>query len=227
LEGALHFAEEAYNCVAIAYNSVHPQVQKAAGVLIDCLIHKGDLYDAERFAQVTLESLKDPANSVDQKSEAVAVGYYNLGMVICKQEGDLVRAEMLVSESLRIRAQLHGSDHHHMGESIGLLASIFRKQGNLGDEVKELFERSLAIYVKDEGPDGINTSIGNTNLGLFHHELAGTCSFADERKEHLRLSRSYYTGALRISRKIFGPDHHNTIEAASHLSRISRALSEA
>jgi hypothetical protein len=42
--GALLLAEEAYNYVAVAYNPVHPQIQKAAGVLIECLIHKGDLY---------------------------------------------------------------------------------------------------------------------------------------------------------------------------------------
>jgi hypothetical protein len=40
------FAEEAYNCVAIAYNPVHQEVQAAAGNLIDCLIHLGNFYDA-------------------------------------------------------------------------------------------------------------------------------------------------------------------------------------
>jgi tetratricopeptide (TPR) repeat protein len=94
-EGALLLAEEAYNYVAIAYNPVHPQVQKAAGVLINCLIHKGDLYDAERFAQVTLDNLRDPANDVDQESEEVARGYYNLGCVIDIQNENFMRAEML------------------------------------------------------------------------------------------------------------------------------------
>jgi hypothetical protein len=48
--------------VVINYNPVHPDVQKAAGALIECLIHKGDLYDAERYSQMTFDSLKDPAN---------------------------------------------------------------------------------------------------------------------------------------------------------------------
>jgi len=225
--GALPFAEEAYNCVAIAYNPVHPQVQKAAGTLIDCLIHKGELYDAERFSQVTLDSLKDPANEVDQESEAVAKGYYNLGDVINRQNEDLLRAEMLARESLRIRTQLYGNDHPRVGDSIGLLATILRKQGNLGNEVKELYERSLSIKVKHGGPDGVNTAISNKSLGIFHRQLAGTDLSTDERKEHLRLSVSYYTEAFRINAKIFGPDHHDTIEAASDLSMISRTLSEA
>jgi tetratricopeptide (TPR) repeat protein len=226
--GALPFAEEGYNCVAIAYNPVHPQVQEAAGTLIDCLMHKGELYDAERFAQLTLDSLKDPANEVDQESEAVAKGYYNLGNVMVhNQNEDLVRAEMLARESLRIRTQLYGNDHPGVGESICLLANILRKQGNLENEVKELCERALAIDVKHEGPDGVNTSISNKNLGFFHRQLAGTDLTTDKRKEHLRLSVSYYTEAFRINAKIFGPDHHDTFNIASDLLTTSRELSEA
>jgi tetratricopeptide (TPR) repeat protein len=220
-------AEEAYNCVAVAYDPVHPQVQEAAGVLIDCLIDKGDLYDAERFAQATLDSLKDPANKEDQESEAVAVGYSNLGEVIFRQNVDLMRAEVLARESLRIRAQLFGNDGYLARSSITLLANILRKQGNLGDEVKKLYERSLAIDVKHEGPDGVNTSIGNRNLGHFHQELAGTSLSTEQIKEHLQLSKSYYTEALRIYTKIFGPAHQDTIKAASDLSDISHLLSEA
>jgi hypothetical protein len=82
---------------------------------------------------------------------------------------------MLASESLRIRAQLFGNDDYIVGESITLLANILKKQSNMGDDVKELDERSLAIDVKNEGPDGVNASIGNTNLGHFDEELAGTC----------------------------------------------------
>jgi hypothetical protein len=68
---ALHFAEEAYNVVAIAYNPVHPMVQKAACALIECLMFKGDLETAETFAQMTLDSLRDPKNGLDQQSEEV------------------------------------------------------------------------------------------------------------------------------------------------------------
>jgi hypothetical protein len=44
--GAALFAEEAYNCAAVAYNPVHPQVQNAAGLLIQSLTHAGNLKDA-------------------------------------------------------------------------------------------------------------------------------------------------------------------------------------
>jgi phage-related minor tail protein len=45
--GAVAFAEEAYNLVVDAYDPVHLDVQKATGWLIDCLIKKGDLFNAE------------------------------------------------------------------------------------------------------------------------------------------------------------------------------------
>jgi hypothetical protein len=51
---ALIFAEEAYDCAAVTYNPVHPKVQDAASTLIECLTLKGDLCNAELFAQ------KDP-----------------------------------------------------------------------------------------------------------------------------------------------------------------------
>jgi hypothetical protein len=44
--GAVLFAEEAYNCAAVAYNPVHPEVQNAAGLLIQSLTHAGNLKDA-------------------------------------------------------------------------------------------------------------------------------------------------------------------------------------
>jgi tetratricopeptide (TPR) repeat protein len=226
--GALILAEEAYDIVAIAYNPVHPQVQEAAGKLIQCLTFKGDLDKAELFAQMTLDSLKDRANKVDQEGEEVAEGYFNVGRVLSFQpNGDLVKAEMLARESLRIRARLCGSNHFRVGSSIGLLASILRQQGSVGDEVRELYEHSLAIKVKTDGSDGGTAAVGNLNLGHFHYQVSQTNLSAGKRKEHLSVSKSYFKEGLRIYIKIFGLDHPDTIEAASCLSMISLELSEA
>jgi tetratricopeptide (TPR) repeat protein len=158
---ALTLAEEAYNCVAVAYNPVHPKVQEAASTLIECLIFKGDLYDAERYAQFTLDSLKDPANGLDQESEEMATGYYGLGNVIYRQMGDYVKAEMLVRESLRIRTRLQYAQEVSVGMSFGILAKILSAQGKLGSETKDLYERALVIDIEYSGPDGINTAVSN------------------------------------------------------------------
>jgi hypothetical protein len=224
---ALPFAEEAYDLVAIAYNPVHPKVQEAAGALIECLIHKGDLYNAERFAEATLDSLKDPANGLDQLSEEVATGYYNLASVIHKQKGDLVKAEMLARESLRIRTRIYSNDHVKVGLGCSLLARILRSQGNLGDETMELYERSLANNTKNDGLDATNTAISNVHLGAFYHKLADKQQISRRKVEYLCLSKSKLEEAVRKYTKIFGLDNPQTIDSSSYLSFISRKLSEA
>jgi tetratricopeptide (TPR) repeat protein len=224
---ALNFVEEAYNCVAVTYNPVHPEVQEAAGALIECLICMEDFEHAETFAQLTLESLKDPGNGLDQQSEAVARGYYDLGHVIFQQKGDLVKAEKLVRESLRIRSRLHGGDHADVGVSSSLLAHILQAQGKLGIETKELYERSLAISVNNFGSDGFNTAASNGNLGTFYHRQAEESQSAGIKKEHLSQSVFKFKEVLRIYTKIFGPDHPDTVKASSQLSIVTHELSKA
>jgi tetratricopeptide (TPR) repeat protein len=221
---ALTFAEGAYNCVAIAYNPVHPKVQKAASLLIECLICKGDFDHAETFAQMTLDSLKDPGNGLDQESEAVANGYYDLGLVINQQKGDHVKAEKLVRESLRIRSRLHDAHHQYLGVSIGLLACILQSQGNLGSETKELHERALAIDLKNYGSEGVNTAISTFNMGDFYYLRAYESQTTET---HLLLAETMYKESLRIYTKIYGPDHPETVKTSSRLNFTSRRLSEA
>jgi hypothetical protein len=224
---ALIFVEEAYNCVAVTYNPVHPEVQDAASSLIECLINKRDFEHAETFAQLTLESLKDPGNGLDQQSEAVARGYYDLGNAIYQQNGDLVKAEKLVRESLRIKTRLYGGDHGQVGVSSNLLATILQAQGKLGNETKELHERCLAINIKNYGSEGFNTAASYNNLGLFYHLQAETSLSAERKKEHLSLSVPKLNEALRIYTKLFGPDHPNAVRTSSLLSIVTHKLSEA
>jgi hypothetical protein len=192
---ALPFAEEVYNLVAIAYNPVHPRVQEAAGMLIDCLIHEGDVYNAERFAEATLDSLKDPANGLDHESEEVAKGHYNLASAINQQEGDLVKAEMIARDSLRIRTRVYGNGHVKVGLTCGLLARILISQDNMDNETMELLELNLANDTKNYGPDGTNTAISNVYLGAFHNQLAilAIRQQNDERKIiYIHLSKSKF-----------------------------------
>lgn len=199
-------------------------------MLIACLTYKGDLNNAEMFAEATLASLKDPGNEVDQQSDEVAKGYYNLALVIDQQEqGDIVRADMLVRESLRIRTLIFHDDldHPHVGMSTALLANILQLQRKLGDKTKELLELSLAIQIKIEGSEGVNTAAANNILGRFYHQLAESQQNARTRKEHLLLSQSKYKEAMRISAKRFGPDNPRIIKILSVLSKISVELFEA
>jgi flagellar hook assembly protein FlgD len=132
----LTIAEEAYNLVVEAYDPVPPQVQEAAGVLIHILIEKGDLFDAERYAQVTYGNLRDKKNGIDQESEEVATGAYNLADAIYRLNGDLIKAEEVARESLRIRSLIYDIKDPSVGSSCILLASILETQGKLGDETR-------------------------------------------------------------------------------------------
>jgi tetratricopeptide (TPR) repeat protein len=236
--GAVPFAEEAYNVVVDAYDPVHPQVQEAAGMLIACLIHKGDLFNSERFSQQTYENLRDRKNGMDQEGEAVANGSHNLANVIHRQEGDLLKAEELAREALRIRSLIYNYDDHKIGGSCDLLARILQSQGKFKDETKRLFERSLAIFIGREGPDGVNTAISNINTGSYFYELAQRLPTVDTKRKHFLVSKLYrkrkhflisklfMEEGFRIRTKIHGPTHPNTVQAASLLSDVISALSK-
>jgi hypothetical protein len=240
-----NFVEEAYNCVAIAYSPVHLDVLKAASMLIECLSHEGDLYDAVRFAYFTLDSLKDPANGLNQESLDVARGYYNLGNAINKQWNmpgevvDIAEAEVLARESLRIYRLR--SDNLGIGASAGLLAAIFSSQNKLGHETKQMLELELAFTIKSCGPEGENKAISYCQVGTYYNRLAEADGANNERRNNdarfseyhkelllsaerleinLQLSKSKVEEGLRINAKLFGPNYPTTRD----VSRFARSL---
>jgi tetratricopeptide (TPR) repeat protein len=144
--------------------------------------------------------------------------------VIHQQEGDLVKAEMLARESLRIRTRIYGNDHFRGGFSCSLLAQILMSQGNMGDETIELFERSLANHTKNEGPDGANTAIINLNLGNFYSQLAERQQNDERFVVYLHLSKSKFEEAARIYTKFFGPNNPQTIKALSQYLRLEQCI---
>jgi tetratricopeptide (TPR) repeat protein len=181
---AVLFAEEAYNLVVDVFDPGHPQVQEAAGWLINCLIQKCDLFNAERFAEQTYANLRDTKNGMDYKGEIVAEGAHNLADVICRQEdGDLIKAEGLAREAIRIIDKLFGSDDSRVAGSYLLLARILQKQGKFGDETKEFYERSLAIHIRTQGQNGSNIAISNFAIGRFYHQFAITSSAGRTKKK--------------------------------------------
>jgi hypothetical protein len=223
---AVSFAEEAYNLVVDAYDPVHPQVQEAAGLLIECLIKKRDLLNAERFAEQTYANLRDIKNGMDQEGEQVAVGAHNWADVIFQQDdGDLIKAEGLAREAIRIINKLHDVHMSRASACYLLLAKILLTQGKLGDETKKLFERSLGICIRNEGPDGANTAVVNHDICQFHYKIAMTSSTAHTKQTQLLLAKSYCDEAIRIEIKIHNPTHPNRVIAVSLLSAVLRELS--
>lgn len=223
---ALPFIEEMYNSVAVIYNPAHPKVLEAASDLINGLIAKGDLVRAELFSQMTLASLKDPKNGLNQQSEEVAKGYYDVANVINQLKGgDLVKGEMHIRESLRIRTRLYDVNHQYVGITGGLLARILQAQGKFTDEVKDLFERSIAINIKHFGPDGSNTAVSFSNLGRYYVQLQEKPSTPQNMIFCLRLAQINFKESVRIYTKNLGRDHPKTMRFSASLLEISTALS--
>jgi hypothetical protein len=96
------------------------------------------------------------------------------------------------------------------------------EQGCLGNETKELFERSLSNFIRNGGPDGVNGAHGNLAMGQFYSELA---NIQDMDNGLLLLAKSYFIEAVRIRTKAFGPTHPETLAALSHLATVSNAPS--
>lgn len=59
-------------------------------------------------------------------------------------------------------------------------------------------ERSLAIHVKHEGGDGVNTAIMNNILGQLLCQRSPKDFNTDMKFEHIRLSKCYYKESIRI-----------------------------
>jgi hypothetical protein len=104
-------------------------------------------------------------------------------------KGDLVKADKLVRELLRIRSRLYDAGHHLLGTTISLLAGILGAQGNLGSEAQEMHESSLAIDIRNCGSEGVNTAGSYFKMGLFYFRQAQERRQTTEtRKEYLLTS---------------------------------------
>jgi hypothetical protein len=191
---------------------------------ISCYGYEGNLVDAERYAEVTYANLQDHKNGMDQESEDVAMGAYDLANVILRQDGDLIKAGKLARESIRIRTQLFGSNYNTVGMYCDHLGNIWNSQGKLGDETRKLFERSLAVSYQIQGPNAQDTAAGNIYLGQYHRKLAWEQLTVESRREQL-ISKGYLEEGLRINTMIHGASHPDTVHDASILSMVLSLLS--
>jgi hypothetical protein len=140
-------------------------------------------------------------------------------------EIDLGKAEMLARESYRIRAHLYPNNHHLLGVSAHLLATVLKSQNKLGDETKDLYELSLAAAKRNEGSDGCNVGIIIADLGhMFLQRAQNRALSVDVRKGHLLQARSYYSDAVRLRTEKYGPNNDHTISYKSQLTQVVQCL---
>lgn len=203
-------------------------LQRAAALLINSLNKNGDHVKAELFAEVNYGILRDHKNGKDQEGDEMAEGSYNLADIIHKQNGDLVKAEKLARESLRIRIQLYDSEHFKIGDCSFLLARILQSRKDLGDETRDLFIRALGIFTRNEGPDGSNTAEGNIRVGEYYYQLFKLLELKEENtvEESLEvikllfLAKKHLGEGCRIESLLYGHDNPSTYEAVDLLAAV-------
>jgi hypothetical protein len=109
--------------------------------------------------------------------------------------------------------------------------------------MKELYERSLAIFIRMEGLDGLNISSANNIIGRYHFQLgriyckenkeSGLAQvsdvspkvrvFSEGTKSNAQLASTYLEEAVRIKKRVYSPNHpkfdraHNESVAANAL----------
>jgi hypothetical protein len=93
----------------------------------------------------------------------------------------------------------------------------------MGDETRSLYERSLAICIKYEGLDAVNTSIELIGIGKFHHKNSGMQTTLEARKKELLLAKPYLEKAIRIDSMIQG---HMITEAGDARILLKCIMSE-
>lgn len=219
--------EECYNVVAEAYFPDHPMVLRTANKLADVLSQAGEPENAEIFARICYEQLSLTQPAIDTESEELGNAAGSVASVIAQlihkngqDGGDIVEAEILARTALRIKERIYSLNHHETASSLSTLADILRVKGKHDGEVQALYERSLAIYVKDEGVDSHNTGILNYHLARFHSNILNKLLPGNERTEHFYIAERYCTEAIRINTDTLGPFHPQTLAMQSLLSTM-------
>jgi hypothetical protein len=225
---ALKFAEECYNLLAEAYSPKDLHVQKAALILTRITIKIGNLCDGERFAKTSYETLRDKfdiyvTDSCTASLGLVATSSHNFANVIYRGKGDMIQAEGHARTALSIRDRIYGTNHHAAGASCHLLARILCAQKDLKDqtrvnEIRVLFERSLGISIRNEGPFGMNTATAYLSFGKYYLKLVSASS--------AKLGAGYCLKAIDIFTRMFGSDHSYTSKAKKQYGDLLRKISE-
>jgi hypothetical protein len=161
---------------------------------------------------------------MDQDGVELAVAAFNLSTVIFRQGGNIVKAEELARESIRIRILIDNKD---LQTSLELLASILVAQRNFGDETKGLYERSLALVIKNEGLDSLNAAHINHSIASFYIKFTTTQTTISAKMHSLLLIESHLKEALRVYSKIHGSAHESTVDTQVLLTTVLRQISAA
>jgi hypothetical protein len=242
-EEGVKFAEEAYILVSEKHGPVHPYVQEAAASLISIYLGAGNFVDAERFARINYESLIDPNNGVNLKSQDFANGKLTLANVWFKTPADqriggpeaAEEAETLAREACNIIeciASAKPFDRNKLGLSMTLerFADLLLERGKLNDfETVLLKALSLTKDCRVGEVPRVAFSSHRYDLlkklgNLYFHSATET---TNNRMTVTLLEKAKYKYAesLRIAVALFSTDDIRVLSSLKTIRIINEALS--
>lgn len=230
---AIRYFEDAYICVSEAYGPVHPRVQEAAGYLTDSLLQSKNYVQAEAYARINYESLVDTRNGINPDSFDVARGAQQLVHICystppnqCLVTVSFEEGKFLARKALRIVEAVFDADHINIGSSLNDLAKVLHESGDLGAETKQCYKRSLSIYLKCEGINGMLVLEANSNLGTFHIHRGEKSTDIVGKQVELRCALYYYEEVLRISSAVHGISHPLTESYSKRIMDMRGCITE-
>lgn len=134
--------------------------------------------------------------------------------------GNIVEAEMLARKALRILQRIHGSRWKTLN-ALTTLSQILLFKGNCNTERQELLEQILTIDTQTDGVNSRNVAIANGSLAAHHHNVFLELPKSDANYEkNKKKAAKYCKEAIRISTKVVGSTHRETISYKKTLSEI-------
>lgn len=137
---------------------------------------------------------------------------------------DIIEAEFLVRKAIRIKEVVYKTPSPVRAQSLNTLSDILQLKGDRNEEVQALLEEMLSIYSTSHGADSINVLVINSQLCKFHFKSSLQFSLASMKREELQKAEKYGTETVRLSVKIHGPTHVDTVGFEARVFSIMEAI---
>lgn len=157
---AIAFFENAYILASGAYGCVHCEVQEAASNLIDCLLNQGDYSRADGYCRMNYDNLTDPRNGIDQESDEVCHGMFQICCIWLKKdpvkdEKEAIalgnEAEDLIRKSTRLYMKRKSLKNYGSIRYYRAFGEILLKRSQFTEETRTVLERYLYLARDQNG----------------------------------------------------------------------------
>lgn len=240
-----NFAEEAYNLASEEFGPEHPEVHEAATILINIYQDTGNFVDAERFARINYESLKDPNNNVDPEGDLLALGKNQVARLWLLTPPDqriggeqaAEEAETLSREACAIfeGLEMNGANDpmsSQLGLALTTLAEIMMVRDKVTPEVEGIIHRALTL--SQDCRRGVVPKVKSSYdryhhlliLGRFYVQSAEPMPRGMEKALELKKALGAYEESARICAVFFDASNKHMTFAIENIRYVHHLLTK-